>query len=164
MKKLVFMLIIGMYAGVFAQFKDSGFPKESIKDGVVDQSSSNNLLGFLNTENFHMRHQYNLSYSSFGNHGLALGVYTNSMFYNFTNNLNVQADISLVHSPYSSFGKDFQNDLNGIYLSRAAINYMPWKDFSITFQYRNIPMNYYPGFYESSMFNRIGYYDPFYGY
>ncbi|HSP88409.1 MAG TPA: hypothetical protein VLN45_09770, partial [Ignavibacteriaceae bacterium] len=116
MKKLVLLLILGIYSASFAQYKDPALPNESIKDGVIDPSySSGNLLGFLNSENFHMNHQFSMSYSSFGNNGIALGVYTNSMLYNFSDNLNIQTDISFVNSPYSTLGQDFQNNLNGIY-------------------------------------------------
>lgn len=163
MKTLVLILILGIYAGIFAQHKDPGFPTESVKDGIIDPTySSGNLLGFLNSENFHMNHQFSMSYSSFGSNGIALGVYTNSMLYNFADNLNVQADISLVNSPYSTLGQDFQNSLNGIYLSRAAVNYKPWKDVAISLQYRQLP--YYSPFsyYGNSMFNRD--YNPFWEY
>ena len=34
----------------------------------------------------------------------------------------VQLDASFVTSPYSSLGKDFQNSIQGIYVSRAAFN------------------------------------------
>jgi hypothetical protein len=164
MKKFVLILVLAFSLTAYGQFKDPGFPTESVKDGIIT-NQSNNLFGFLNSDNFLMRHQYNLSYSSFGGHGLALGIYTNSMFYRIAENLDIQADISLMHSPYSSFGKEFQDDLTGIYLSRAAVNYRPWKDFSVSVQYRNLPASfYYPyGFYRGSFFNRYDYYDPFFG-
>jgi hypothetical protein len=111
-----------------------------------------------------MNHQLSMSYSAFGSNGVALGVYTNSMLYNFSDNLNIQTDISLVNSPYSTLGQDFQNNLNGIYLSRAAINYKPWKDVYISLQYRQLPYySPYSSYYGNSMFNRSGY-DPFWGY
>jgi hypothetical protein len=52
-----------------------------------------------------------------------------------------------VNSPYSTLGKNFQNNINGIYLSRAAINYKPFKDVSISLQYRNLPGVYNPYLY-----------------
>src|SRR4030067_877325 len=165
MKKLILILILGIYAGAIAQYRDPGFPKESIKDGVIDQSASGNLFGFLNSENFHMNHQFSMSYSSFGNNGFALGVYTNRMLYNFSDNLNIQTDISFVNSPYSTLGQDFQNNLNGIYLSRAAINYKPWKDVAVSLQYSQLQYyNPYSRYYGNSLYNRLGYYDPFWGY
>jgi hypothetical protein len=78
-----------------------------------------------------------------GGLGMALGVYTNSMSYKFSDNLNVQTDISIVNSPYNNFSKNFQNNINGIYLSRAALNYKPFKDMSISIQYRNLPASLY---------------------
>jgi len=98
-----------------------------------------------------------MSFSSMGSNSLALGVYTNSMFYKVADNLNIEVDASLVHSPYSSFGKDHQNMINGIYLSRAQINYQPWENFNVIMQYRTLPDGY------SSPYgwgrNRMNFYD-----
>jgi len=98
---------------------------------------------------------YSLSYSSFGSNGVALGVYTNSMQYQFSDKLNVQLDASLVHSPYSTLGKNFQNNINGIYIDRAQLNYAPWDNVNVVLQYRQLPYNYYSGFgyYDSSPFS-----------
>jgi hypothetical protein len=162
MKKILLIVSL-LTVTVFAQYRDNGFQAPAVKDGIVNNSGMS-LFG-LNLNNFRMNHSYSLSYSAFGNNGLALGVYTNSMFYDISSNLNVQADISVRHSPYSTLGQEFQNNLNGIYLSRAAINYQPWKNVQINLQYRSIP-GYYPGSYN-------GYYngyrsglerDPFWGF
>ena len=136
MKKLgiLFFVIVGLSVAN-AQYKDSGFHESDIKNAMIDNSP-------------------------FGNgQGLALGVLTNSMFYKFSDKLNGQLDISLVHSPYSTLGKDFQNSINGIYVSRAAINYQPWKNTLISVQYRNVPNTYYNPF---NPYHTYGYgYDAF---
>ncbi len=138
-----------------AQIKSNGFDKPSVQDGIISHDS-NPLFGFLNSENFSMHHSFSMSYSAFAGQGLAMGVYTNSMMYRFSDNLNLQVDASFVHSPYNTFGKEFQNNFNKIYISNAALNFRPWNDVSVTFQYRNLP--YYPydpysRYYGSSMFN-----------
>jgi len=148
MKNLLIVLFICISLSAYAQYKDPGFPTSHVSDGIISPNS-NSLFGFLNSDNFIMRHSFNMSYSSFAGQGLALGVYTNSLMYKFSDNLNVQVDASIVNSPYSTLGRDFQKSINGIYLSRAAINYMPWKDVFISFQYRNLPFNYYNPFYGS---------------
>lgn len=153
MKKFVLILFLLATGSAAAQYRDNGFPSNSVKDGIISQTSSP-LFGFLNSENFSMSHSYSMSYSSIGSSGLALGVYTNSMNLNLAENLNIQVDASLVHSPYSSFGKDVQNSINGIYLSRAALNYKPWNDVFITVQYRQMP-GYYPGYYGYGLFDRF---------
>ena len=147
MKKIVLVIVIGLTLTGFAQFKDSGLENPDIKDGIIDHSGGGNLFGFLNSDNFQMKHSFNMSYSSFGSEGFSLGVYTNSMFFKINPDLNVQTDISIVNSPYSTLGKNFQNNINGIYLSRAAINYKPFKDVSISLQYRNLPGVYNPYLY-----------------
>jgi hypothetical protein len=162
MKKII-LLIVCFSAISFAQFKDQNIFKPTVKDAIT--TPNNNLIfGFFNPDNFQMNHSYNLSYSSFGGNGIALGVYTNSMFYKFSNKLNIQLDASLVHSPYNSLGKNFQNNINGIYLSKAQINYNPSKDFHNSIQYRNLPYTYYDPYSYYYPFGRSIYgYDPFWG-
>jgi hypothetical protein len=100
-----------------------------------------------------MTHSLNMTYSTFAGRGIALGIYTNSMMFRFSDNLNIQLDASIVNSPYSTFGKDFQNNINGLHLSRAAINYRPWKDVFISLQYNSYPF-----------WNSRTYYNPFNNY
>jgi len=155
MKKFLFLLVLGFSMLTYAQYKDSGFPTSHISDGLINNNSGS-LFGFLNSENFFMKHSFSLSYSAFGGEPLSLGVYTNSMFYKFNNNLNAQLDVSLVQSPYSTLGKDFQKNIGGFYISRAAVNYKPWNDVLISLQYRQLPYNYYNsywGFYGDRNFS-----------
>ena len=150
MKKIILLALVLISADTFAQFKDKGFDTKSVKEGIVSENS-NFLFGFLNSDDFIMRHSLSMSYSSFAGQGVSMTSYTNSMFYKLLTNMNVQVDVSAMYSPYSTLGDQFQKDISGIYISSAAINYYPWKDFSIHLQYRSMPFGY-------------GYYHPFYGY
>lgn len=155
MQKILILFICVFSLSVSAQFKEPGFPSQNIRDGIINQNSGS-LFGFLSSENFMMRHSYNLSYSSFGSHGLAIGMYTNSMLLKLAENMNIEVDASIVHSPYSTLGKEFQNNLSGIYLTRAAFNYKPWDDVFISIQYRNLPLSYHYsdyGFYQNRFYN-----------
>ena len=149
MKKILFLAVF-LTISVSAQYKDTGLQPTSVKDGIVTQSSGS-LFSFLNSDDFIMRHSFSMNYSSFAGEGLAVGMYTNSMFYRLMDNLDVQVDVSVTHSPYSTLGEEYQKSLSGIYLSNASVNYRPFKDFSVHLQYRNMPYGY-------------GYYHPFYGY
>src|SRR3972149_1789069 len=73
MKKVVILFAAIMSLNSYAQFKESGIPTTNIRDGIVNHSVGS-LFGFLNSDNFTMRHSFNMSYSAFGNQGLALGV------------------------------------------------------------------------------------------
>jgi len=150
LKKIVIILVLLSASCHFAQFRDTGIEPKSVKDGIVTENS-NMLFGFLNSNDFIMRHSFSMSYSSFAGQGVSLTTYTNSMFYRLMSNMNVQLDVSVMYSPYSTFGDQFQKDISGIYISNAALNYHPWEDFSVHLQYRSMPFGY-------------GYYHPFYGY
>jgi hypothetical protein len=144
------MIFLVSTTASFAQFKDSGFETNSVKEGIVSENS-NAIFGFLNSDDFIMRHSFSLNYATSGGQGMSLTSYTNSMFYRLMNNLNVQLDVSVMYSPYSTMGEQFQKDISGVYISNAAINYHPWDNFSVHLQYRSMPFGY-------------GYYHPFYGY
>jgi hypothetical protein len=156
MKKLFLVLVI-LSVVASAQFKKDPFSKPDVRDGLLNKESNGNFFSnIFNSENFSMRHSFDVSYSTFGNQGLATTVYTNSMFYKFSDNLNVRMDASLVYSPYSSLGKTFQDNINGLYISRAELNFKPWENTIIRIQYRNIPAGSYNPYY--------GYNSPFRGY
>ena len=150
MKNILLVIFLISTTASFAQFKDSGFETNSVKEGIVSENS-NAIFGFLNSDDFIMRHSFSLNYATSGGQVMSLTSYTNSMFYRLMNNLNVQLDVSVMYSPYSTMGEQFQKDISGVYISNAAINYHPWDNFSVHLQYRSMPFGY-------------GYYHPFYGY
>jgi hypothetical protein len=155
MKKRIIVAVAAAFlcaSASMAQFKTQVDQGPIVSDGVSSQSTSSFLFGWFNPENFHMRHSFDLSYATFGGQGMSLGTYTNSMTYDFSQKLNARADISMSYSPYNTFstfgGK--KNDLSSVYLSRAEVNYKPWENVLVKFQYRQIP---YGGY---------SYYSPFY--
>jgi hypothetical protein len=159
MKKLLLILLILSSLNVYAQFRDELNKQPDIKSGILNNSSSS-LFGLFNPDNFKMSHTFDLSYQTSGFGNLALSTYTNSMFYKFNDQLNFQADISLVNSPYNSFGKEFSKQINGIYLSRAQLNYKPSENMNIILQYRSYPAGYYsPYMYDNYPFYRSSWFD-----
>lgn len=170
MRKILLLTMI-IAVSVSAQFKKDPFTQPEVRDGLFAKESGGNFLsGFFNSENFSMRHSFDASYSAFGEHGVATTVYTNSMFYKFSDNLNLRLDASLVYSPYNSLGKTFQDNINGLYISRAELNFKPWDDTVIRIQYRNIPAGMYNGYGYGNPFSRYSspwgnsYNDDWFGY
>jgi hypothetical protein len=138
-----------------AQLKSQLAQESRISEGLIKQSESSLFLGWFDPSKFEMHHMFELSYQSIGGQGMSLGTYTNSMSYQFADNLNARADVSMSYSPYntfSSFGGK-KNDLSAIYLSRAELNYRPWDNVMVQFQYRQLP---YGSYYASP------FYDPWY--
>jgi len=149
-KKLLLLFVLVTSTVTFSQYKATGIEQPRIKEGIVTDNSIA-IFGFLNSDDFIMRHSFSVDYSTFAGQSISLTSYTNSMFYRLMNNLNVQLDVSVLYSPYSTLGEQFQKDVSGIYISNAAVNYYPWKNFSVHLQYSAMPYGY-------------GFYNPYYGY
>lgn len=156
MLKKLFIILLLLSSFSFAQFKDKDL-SPTIMDGITNYSPSGFLSNFLSPNNFKMNHSVNMSYSAFGGNGIALSTYTNSMAFRLSENMNLEVDASLVASPYSSFGEEHQKSINGIYLTRAQLNYKMSENTNLTIQFINPP----PGSYYNSFHNRNNYYSPF---
>lgn len=138
MKKVLFAVLLLATVVLQAQFRNSPAERRTPGEGIVN-SNSNLLFGFIDPAKFSMSHSYSLSYGMGGGNALALGVYTNTMRYAFNDKLNLRVDANVVHSPYSTFGKNVTDQINGIYIGNAELNYKPTDNFFISLQYRNLP-------------------------
>jgi hypothetical protein len=142
----------------FSQLKSQSRADESASTSMVRQGSGtwgggfSSFFGLLSPDRFMMRHTFGLSYMSAGGTGLSMASYTNSMFYRIADPLDVRVDVTLQGSPFGSTGGMNRNDLSGIYLSRAELNYRPWDNVFLQFQYREMP---YSSYYRNP-------FDPFY--
>jgi len=164
MKRLLLIIFVFAASVNFAQFRDEANNKPDIRSGIVKNNSFGSLLGLINPDNFTMKHSFGLSYTAFGGlGGMALGVYTNSMSYKFSDKLDLETDISVVNSPYNSFGKEFSKQINGVYLSRAQLTFKPADNLNVIIQYRSVPANYYSpyGYGSYSPFYRNGFMNDF---
>jgi hypothetical protein len=139
---LVALVLIVVTTGA-AQFRSKIEPKPAVNESLIRQDGGNFLVGWFDPSRLTMRHSFSLSYQTFGGKGLSVGSYTNSIFYKFSDPLDVQFDVSMIHSPFNSFGRDFQDRLSGVYLSRAQLNYRPSDNILFQIQYRQVPAMYW---------------------
>ena len=141
MKRIILILLVT--TGVsFGQFREEYEKPKDIKGGIINDTPPSLMLGFFNPQNFSMNHSFSLSYSAFSGQGVSLGVYTNRMMYKFSEDFDIQVDASMVTSPYNTFGDNFTDQISGIYLSRAQVNYRPSENTSISLQFRQVPYGY----------------------
>jgi hypothetical protein len=143
MKKMAmsmgFLAVMLCFTTASAQFKTSVEPRSTVAESILKSDNGGFLFGLFDPNNFTMHHSFSLSYQTFGNQGLSMGMYTNSMAYRFSDDLDVNADISLMASPYNTFGKQYQSGLNGLFLNRAELNYRPWKNTLFQIQFQQLP-------------------------
>jgi hypothetical protein len=135
------VLLAGCVACAPAQLKTQAVQEARVPDALAQGSAPMFLFGWFDPTKFSMRQSVDFSYATMGGQGVSLGTYTNSMMYEFSEKLNMQADLSLSYSPYNSFStfNGRKNDLSGLTLSRAQVNYRPWENVIFQVQYRQIP-------------------------
>jgi hypothetical protein len=150
-----FFILLMLPSALSAQFRGEEPRRPSVAEGVY-QESDGAILGFFHPENLQMRHSFSVSYGMMGDRGLGVSMYTNSLRYRISEPLSVRADISMMFSPFGSAGQMYKNDLSGIFLRRASIDYKPGKDMKISLQYRAYPYgSHYP---YSGAYGRYGMY------
>ena len=161
MKTMTIAVLIALTAACMvqadAQFRQRPSDEPSAAGSFVHPPTSDAWLGFFNPENFSMHQSYSMSYSAFGSQGIALGRYTNTMDYKFTDKLDARVAVSLQHSPYSTFDKSLQNSFTGVFLDRAEINYRPSENTMLRISFRQMPAYY--GYYSPFMMGYSGYDD-----
>ena len=95
-------------------------------------------------EHFKMGHSYEMSYSAFGGEGASMGMYTNSMMWQFNSKLAARVDVSLAQP----FGGDLYGDPNGgprLLLRNAEIAYRPTENMMLHFSMQQSPYGGYLG-------------------
>lgn len=120
--------------------------------GGSDSSPLSYLFGWFDPDKFTMRHSVDLSYTTFGGQSFSLSTYTNTMMYQFADNLNARADIAFSYSPYSSLSTLNKKDLNAIYLKNAELDYKPADNMRISLSFKQMPY-YGTGYYYSPFYN-----------
>ncbi len=126
-----------------AQFKSTNETKPNVSESLIKPAGSGLWFGFFDPNNLKMQHNFSLSYMNMGGQGMSLGVYTSSLYYKFSDPLDVQFDISIMHTPFGGFGSRDKSDFSGIYLSRARLNYRPSDNMFFQVQFQQIPPMYW---------------------
>lgn len=145
-----------------AQFRRSASEEPTAAQSFVHPEMSETWLGFFHPENFSMHQSYSMSYSAMGSQGIALGRFTNSMMYKFSDKIDARVDVSLQHSPYSTFDKSITNSLTGLMVDRAELNYRPSENMFLRISYRKLPSYYgygYNGYNSPYLMGYPGYFD-----
>ena len=147
----IVVCVVVLSTSADAQLRSQADHESRVSQGLYGNSGSSFLFGLIDPARFQMRHSIQFSYHTFGNQGVSLGTYTNSMSYAFAENLSARADISLSYSPYNTFSNNRGGSRNfsSIHLSRAEINYKPFENMTVQIQYRQFP---YGTFYNSPFF------------
>ena|ERR1051325_7060342 len=133
-----------------AQFRSDAAKPEPALNTAEAMKGGDFLSNLLDPERFSMHQTYSMSVMSgaFGSTGIS--AFTNTFSYRASDNLFISADVSAVYSPFSSFGKEYQNQLNGLYLSNARLDWKLGESTFMRLEYVGGPQtNAYSPFYDA---------------
>ena len=114
---------------------------------LYDSGAAGFLLNkVFNPAVFQMRHSVEFSMGSFGGQTSSLGMYTNTMAWQFNDKLAARVDLSAAYSPFNGGGGSFfgqeQNQAR-FFLRNAEVAYRPSEKFQLHFQVRQSPYGRY---------------------
>jgi hypothetical protein len=100
------------------------------------------LTTLFDAQHFRMGHSYEMSFGAGGGQSASMGMYTNSMMWQFSDALAARVDVSMAHRPFG--GANFNDQNAQIFLRNAEVAYRPSENMQIHFQFRQSPYgNYY---------------------
>lgn len=145
MKSILLLIVIFLTSAVTAeaQFrKDLTYQPEEYTTTLSHQGNQGAVGSWMNLLNMTMSHSYSMSFSNFGGRMQNMNAYTNHMFFDISDRLNAQVDVSLLHSP---FGNSFMNNDNlgtQIIIDQARLDYRLSSNAMVSFQFSQRPAYY----------------------
>lgn len=158
MKKILISLTVIFLATAVAANaqlrEDLSYQPEQYTTTLSSSQHTGGPGNWMNMLNMTMSHSYSMNFSSIGGQMQNVNAYTNHMFFDVSDRLKAQLDVSLLHSP---FGNSFMTNNNSlgaqIIIDQARLDYQLSDNASISFQFSQRPAYY--GYGAFSPFNRM---------
>lgn len=148
-----------------AQLRSGEHTRQSpvrIYDGGQTALTLNKLFS---PEHFRMSHSYEFSTGSFGGESGSLGMYTNTMMWQFSQKLAARVDLSYAHQPFggSMLSGSGGQEVGGgqFFLRNAEIAYRPSENVHLHFSVRQSPYGAYMSPYGYNGYGYRPYYSRF---
>lgn len=152
MSKLLSLLLLVAFLGlavpVQAQFRNQAHTQQAAAKLYNSDGPAFSLNKLFSPDHFRMQHSYEMSFGSFGGQTNSLGMYTNSMLFQFNPKLAARVDVSVAHSLLGNqVGNQFGMEGNGakVFLRNAEIAYRPKENVQLHLSVRQSPYGSYMG-------------------
>lgn len=134
---LCLVLILSLATPAEAQFRDTA--QQNLQTQLYDSGSAaaNALQSLFGAEHFRMSHSYEASFSSIGGQASSMGMYTNSMMWQFNSDWAARMDVSVAH-PFSQTNAFGQQETQ-VFLRNAEVAYKPSENFQVRMQFQQRP-------------------------
>jgi hypothetical protein len=153
---LCLVTVLSLTAPAQAQLRDDP-ATSSVRTQLYD-TSSDVFNKLFSDEHFRMSHSYQMSMSSFAGQTASMGMYTNSMMWQFNSDWAARVDVSVAH-PFSGNSAFGQEQNARVFLRNAEVAYRPSENMQFRFQVQQSPYGRYMSPYGSyrpySRFGRV---------
>jgi hypothetical protein len=133
------VMVLSLTSPAEAQLRED--PGTSAVRTQLYDTSSDVLDKIFSDEHFRMSHSYQMSMSSFGGRSSSMGMYTNSMMWQFNQAWAARVDVSLAH-PFSQ-NSAFGPQQTKVFLQNAEVAYRPSENMEFRFQVQQSPYGRY---------------------
>lgn len=138
--KIISIILLLIPALSFSQLKKD-VNKPNISNTLQTGNMNNSVLGFLDPSKLTMSHNFSMSFSTFGGHGMMLNTYVNTLNYQFNDKLFLTTNLGIMNSPVNSLpGNSYLNE-NHIF-GGAELRYLPTKNTRISLSFESVPYFY----------------------
>jgi hypothetical protein len=140
---LCLVLMLSLTAPAEAQLRKTAQQNRAVQTQLYDTGSAaaNALQSLFGAEHFRMSHSYGASFSSFGGQTASMGMYTNSMMWQFNSEWAARMDVSVAH-PFTQ-GSGFGNQEARVFIRNAEVAYKPSENFQVRMQFQQSPYGRY---------------------
>lgn len=164
------LLLLGLTLPAQAQLRETAYEQQAPVKLYDTKTSGFTLNKLFDPAHFRMSQSIEFSSSSFGGQASSLGMFTNSMMWQFNDKLAARVDVSAAYSPNAgTFGNSGQN-LNGgnaqIFVKNAEIAYRPKENVQLHLSFRQSPYGRYGsphGYYGYSPYSNMRSFHASYG-
>ena len=139
--KTIIFLIFALIPGVlFGQLKKDTKPIDIPTRIAYGNGGGSLLANFgLDPSKLHISHSYQMSYFSGAGRDGSLGMYLNTMSYEFSKSFDMAVQWGVAHQPFGGNLGRANKFMNSPFVSGAQLRYKPSDKFQIQLNYNSLP-------------------------
>jgi hypothetical protein len=115
---------------------------QSVKEDYLGLKPVSKPFSLIDLSKLHFSHSYSFTFFSGGGTSGSVGLYTGSMFYEFSHSLSLDVQLGIAHDPSALFGNNVGTDAS--FYPAVNLDYHPSNNFRISVGFES-----HPGFYQS---------------
>jgi hypothetical protein len=134
---VIFMVLVSVASAQLVDQADI----ETTKNDYLGLKPASKPFSLIDLSKLRWSNSYSLSfYSGSGSSG-SMGLYTTSLFYEFSRALSLDFQLGVAHNPGSLFNSDISSD--AVFLPGFNLDYHPSNNFRISLGFERYPSDYF---------------------